>query len=77
MEFLLGLSNRPVVDAGQPQVHETVVIELPVFVAIGAKPVASVIAPLISKTHSDATPIMRPQLFDKPVVQFPRPFALQ
>src|SRR6476620_8592514 len=36
---------------------------------------AGIIMPLVGEAHRDAIAILRPQFFDEPVVQFPRPFA--
>src|SRR5450432_821587 len=69
--------NRQVVDASDPQAHETVLIELPVFIAITAKPIAAVIVPLIGKTDGDSILAKRPQLLDQPIVELANPFARQ
>ena len=54
-ELALGLGDRLVIDAGMTLDHQTVRIELPVFVAVRAEPVAVSIMPLIVKP--DRNPI--------------------
>ena len=53
------------------------VIKLPVLIAVGAEPVAGIVTVLICKTDCDAVAGESPELFDKPVVQLPIPFASQ
>ena len=67
--------DRQIVDAGKAPPHQAGFIELPVFVAIGAEPVAGIIMPLIGKPDGNSVTVESPQLFDKPVIQFADPFA--
>lgn len=77
MEFAILRGDGLVIDAGKAVVHIAMVVKLPVFVAVGAEPVADVVAPFVGKAHSDAVAFVRPQLFDQPVVQFARPLAFE
>ena len=74
-KFPIRFMNRQIVDAGKTPPHQTGFIELPVFVAIGAEPVVGIIMPLIGKPDGNSMTVESPQFFDKPVVQFPDPFA--
>ena len=52
--------DRHVVDAGEAPVHQAVVVELPVLVAVGAEPVAGVVAPFVGEAHGDAVAVVAP-----------------
>src|SRR5262245_3524455 len=69
------LGDGKVVDAGDASAHESVLIKFPVLVAVGAKPVAGVVVPLVSKPHCDAGAVKSPKFLDKPIIQFLVPFA--
>jgi len=49
--FPLALPDRGIVDAGNAQAHQAMLVEFPVFVAVAAKPVAAVVMPLILLRH--------------------------
>ena len=68
---------RQVVDAGNAQPHQAMLVEFPVLVAVAAAPVAAVIMPLVSEAHADAVFAICPQLLDQPVIELPRPLARQ
>src|ERR1700722_13401624 len=71
----LVFGNRQVVDAGDTQPHQPVFVELPIFIAVAAKPVAAVVVPFVGKAHRDAVLAKRPKLLDEPVIEFARPLA--
>src|SRR3954471_21898578 len=73
--FPVGLADGKVVDAGDAAAHESVLVEFPVLIAIGAEPVAGVVVPLVGKTHGDAVAAKEPKLFDEAVIQFLVPLA--
>jgi len=50
----LALRDRKIVDAGNAQAHQAVLVELPILVAVAAEPVAAVVVPLIGKAYGDA-----------------------
>lgn len=75
MTFAFALTDRSVVDAGEAAAHESILVKLPVFVAIGAEPVPAVVMPLISKTHRHPVLTEAPQLLDESIVQLVLPFA--
>src|ERR1700688_3768771 len=69
------LLDWQIVDGSQPQAHQPARIEFPILIAIRAKPISSVIVPLIGKAYCDTGSFERPKLFDQPIVQLFRPFA--
>src|SRR5882757_5172770 len=75
MELALAGGDRQVVDRGEAMPHQAALVELPVLVAVGAEPVARIVAPFVREAHGDAVAAAGPQLFDQAVVQFPGPFA--
>ena len=73
--FALAFRYRQIVDAGDAQPHQTVFVELPVFIAVAAKPMAAVVVPLISETHGYPVLAKSPNFLDEPVVEFARPLS--
>src|SRR5512137_232776 len=69
--------DRQVVDAGDAPTHVAALVELPVLVAVRAKPVPGIVMPLIGKAHGDAIAVKGPQFLDEPVIQLPAPLADQ
>ena len=63
------------IDTRQAPLHQAVLIEFPVLVAIGAKPLAAVVVILVGKTDGDAIAGEGPQFLGQAVIEFPRPFA--
>ena len=66
-----------VINTGKASLHQTVFGELPIFVAVGAKPLAAVIVPFIFKAHRYAIFGKRPQGFFEFVLVFFYPFPLK
>src|SRR5258708_9828339 len=75
--FALRLLDWQIVDASEPRAHESVLIELPIFIAIGSKPIAGVIVTFIGKAHCDTVSLERPKLFDQPIIHLSSPFAYE
>src|SRR5260221_8025822 len=73
----LAVRDAEIVDAGDAQPHQAVLVELPVLVAVAAIPVAAVVVPFIGEAHGDAVVAKRPDLFDQAVVQLLDPLAGQ
>src|SRR5580692_581174 len=73
--FALAIRNRQIVDAGDTQPHEAVLVELPVLIAVAAKPVAAVVVPFIGETHRDPVLTKSPNFLDEPVIEFARPLT--
>src|ERR1700730_12075276 len=73
----LRLLDSQIVDGSKPRAHQPVLIELPILIAIRAKPTPGVIVPFIGLTHGDTVSLGRPKLFDQPIVRLFRPFASQ
>jgi hypothetical protein len=51
--FPIRLANGQIVDARQTPGHETVTVKFPILVPVGSKPVATIIAPFVSKSDRD------------------------
>src|ERR1700722_2857038 len=75
-ELPVAFSNGKIVDAGVPDPVETVLIILPVLIAVGTKPVTRIVPPLVRETNCDVISRERPQLFDQPVFQLLGPLSL-
>src|SRR5262245_60636747 len=75
--FAFAFLERQIVDAGDAQAHQAVLVELPVLVAIAAEPVAAVVVPLISEAHGNAILAEGPDLLDQPIVELALPLAHQ
>ena len=67
--------DQQVVDAGMAVMHEAGSVKLPIFVAVGAKPVSGVVVPFVSEAHSNPIAPKGPKLFDQAIVQLFGPFA--
>src|SRR5262249_11008431 len=63
------------IDGRMARCHQTVFIELPIFIAVGSKPVPGVVMTFISEANGDPIVLKGPQFLDQPVVEFSRPFA--
>jgi hypothetical protein len=70
-------ADRHIVDTRVSNTHQAVMIELPEFVAIAAKPIAFIIVPFVAKANGYPAFAKIPQLLDEPVLQFLPPFARQ
>src|SRR3954454_118415 len=77
MIFAVGLADWQGVDARKAAAHQATLVELPIFVAVGPEPIATVVVPLISEAHRDAILVEGPQLLDQAVVQLTIPFTCQ
>src|SRR4029077_2042199 len=75
MILAVGLFDGEIVNAGEPQTHQPVFIELPIFVAVRTKPVSRVVVAFVSKPNCDAVCFEGPELLDQAIVQFSYPFA--
>src|SRR2546423_12543814 len=75
VELALVRANRQIIDAGDAQAHQAVLVEFPILVAIAAEPVAAVVMPLIGEAHGDAVVAEGPHFLDQPVVELAVPFA--
>lgn len=69
--------DRQIVDRSRTPLHQPVIGELPVFVAIGAKPVPCIVMPLVSEAHRDSVGCEGPELLDEAIVELLRPLASQ
>jgi hypothetical protein len=70
-------ADRHVVDAGFAPAHQAVIVKLPLLVAVCAKPIAEVVAPLVLEADCDAVVVECPKLFYQPVIELFGPLAPQ
>src|SRR5215467_5562314 len=77
MELAFKFFDRSVVDAGVAIQHQAILGELPVFVAIRAKPASGIVVVFIGKAHRDAIVSECPEFFDQTIVEFPLPLTDQ
>jgi hypothetical protein len=75
--FAVALFDRQIVDTGDAQAHQAMLVEFPVLVSVAAEPVAAIIVPFIRKADGDAVLSKGPDLLDQAVVEFALPFARQ
>src|SRR6266403_4349858 len=73
----LAFRDREVVDAGDTQTHQAMLVEFPVLVAIAAEPMAAVVMPFVGEAHRDAVLAESPDFFDQAVIELALPFARQ
>jgi hypothetical protein len=73
----IALRNRQVIDTRNPAAHEAVFVELPILVAVGSRPMARVVAPLVGKANCNSIVLMCPEFLDQSVVHFLAPLARQ
>ena len=73
----LALLNWKIVDAGNPQAHQPVLVKLPILVPVAAKPIATVIVALVRETNRDEVVSESPDFLNEPVVEFTLPFPSQ
>src|SRR5437588_4105865 len=72
--FARAFGDRQIVDAGDAQPHQTILVEVPILVAVTAKPIAAVVVPFIGEAHRDAIVAKRPDFLDQAIIELPAPF---
>ncbi len=77
MVFAFALADRQIIDAGDAQAHQPILVEFPILVAIAAEPVTAVVVPFIREACGDAVVAKRPEFLDQPVVELAAPLARQ
>src|SRR5437762_9204249 len=75
VEEAVRLSNRDVVDARLAALRQAVLVELPLLVAMGAKPACRRIARLVDEADGDAVCGEGPDLLDEAVLELALPLA--
>src|SRR5512141_2033717 len=75
MELPLAFRDWHIVDTGNASPHEPVLIKLPVFVAVGAVPIAGVITPLVGKAYRYPIVMEGPKLLDEAIIELPFPLS--
>ena len=74
-EFTVGFLDRQVVDAGEAALHVAESIKFPLFVAVGAEPLAGIIVPFIFEAHGDTVVMRGPEFFLEAIIQLAVPLA--
>ena len=64
------LGDGMLIDARNAALHQPVCVELPVLVAICAKPMAAVVVIFIGKPYSDAVTRVGPYFLDEAIIEF-------
>ena len=77
MVLALRLLDRQIVDAGDPNPHQPVLVELPVLFAVTTKPVATVVMSLVGEAHRDPVLAEGPDFLDQAIVELTVPLARQ
>src|SRR4030081_3413303 len=75
MEAAVFFGDRDIVDRSLAAAHQAGLVELPLLVAVGAKPGSSIVVPFILKAHRDAVAVERPEILDQAILMLPGPFA--
>jgi hypothetical protein len=75
MIFAIRFLDWKIIDARKSQPHQTIIIEPPILVAVGAIPISRVVVPFVGEAHGDSIVRESPKLFDQTVVQFFCPLA--
>jgi len=73
MILAFALFDWQIIDAGDAQAHQPVLVELPILVAIAAKPIAAIIVPFVGEANRDSVLAKRPNLLDQTVIEFAIP----
>ncbi len=69
-KLAVALGDGLLVDARDTALHQPVCVELPVFVAISAKPMAAVVVIFIGEAYSDAVTRVRRYFLDEAIIEF-------
>ena len=76
-KLAIGFSDRVFVNAGMTFPHQAILGKFPVLVAIGAKPLAAVIAIFVGVSNGDTIAGEGPEFLDEAIVEFLVPLAGQ
>ena len=74
-EAAVGFFDGEVVDAGVAFLHEAARVEFPVFIAVGAVPLAAGVVVFVFEADGDAVFGESPELFFEPVAKLFLPFS--
>src|SRR2546429_3592867 len=77
MKLALRLLDWQIIDACEPQTHQAMFVELPIFIPVRAEPITRVIMRFIGESHRNAVSVVSPDFFNESVVQLFRPLALE
>jgi hypothetical protein len=75
VEAAVFFGDCDIVDAGFAAAHQAVLVEFPLFVAVGAMPLAGIVVPFVLKPYRDMVAVERPEILDQAVFVFLLPFA--
>src|SRR5260221_12336261 len=77
VEAALAFLDGDIVDRGLAPPHQSVFVELPLLVAVGAMPLPGTVVPFVLETHGNAVLIEPPEVLDQAIVVLLRPLAGQ
>lgn len=69
-EFAVRSCHGHIVDAGLATMHQSIVVELPLLIAMGTEPISGVVMPFVRKPHGNAVAVGCSDLLHEAVVQF-------
>src|SRR5580704_12697961 len=70
-------ADRQIVDAREAHAHQTVLVELPVLIAVAAEPASRIVSPFVGETNGAAVVVKGPEFLDQPIIELAVPFAGQ
>src|SRR5271167_3967764 len=75
MIFAVFLADGQIIDRRMARRGQAVLVELPVLIAVGTKPIARIVVPFVGEADGDAIVAKRPQFLDQTVIKLARPLA--
>ena len=77
MKLAFVVADGQVVDRGVPRDHESIVVKLPIFIAVRPEPVPVHVVAFIGKSDRDPIALVGPELLDQSVFQLARRLRLR
>jgi hypothetical protein len=73
----LRLVDREISNGRKAKSHQIIIVELPILIAVRAKPVSRIVMRFVSKAHGNAIFVVSPKLLNQSIIEFFRPLAGQ
>jgi hypothetical protein len=73
----LRLVDREISNGCKAKSHQIIIVELPILIAVRAKPVSRIVMRFVSKAHGNAIFVVSPKLLDQSKIELFRPLAGQ